>query len=323
MKVIIQIPCFNEEHQLENTVNCIRTALLVKDSEIIKNSINWEILIINDGSNDNTLKVAKKLNVEHIVSHKINRGLAATFRTGIQTSLELGADIIVNTDADNQYDPQDIFKIIKPLLDGEADIVIGERPILKIKEFNLSKKVFQLLGSWFVRSISNTEVKDAPSGFRAISRNSASKLNIYDDYTYTIESIMQSDYIGLKILSLPIRVNPSTRSSRLVKNNLSYIFKSLKTIVKTSLLYKAERFTLVPSLFLFVISGVLYGRWAYLWLNNSTRSHVPSIIIASVLFLTGVQLLLVSYICFLNRINRRLSEEILDFMKSKKKDKNF
>ena len=320
MKIIIQIPCFNEEEQLTNTINSIRSALLTKNFQVPNQIIKWEILIINDGSLDNTEKVAKDLKIDHIVSHKINRGLAATFKTGIKAALELGADIIVNTDADNQYNPLDIINIVRPILDGKCDIVIGERPIISHKEFKLSKKIFQILGSWFVRSISKTEVKDAPSGFRAFNRNSASKLNIYDDYTYTIESILQTEYLGLKVLSLPIRVNKSTRSSRLVKNNFNYIKKSLITIFKTTLLYRAERFTLIPSLFLFGLSSALYTRWAYLWLSNSPRSHVPSIIIASVLFLTGVQLLLVSYICFLNRINRRLSEEILDLIKSKAKN---
>lgn len=319
MKIIIQIPCYNEEKQLTNTINSIRSALLTKDFIISNRIIKWEILVINDGSTDYTEKVAKDLNVEHITSHKINRGLAATFRTGIKTSLELGADIIVNTDADNQYNALDIIKIVKPILEGDYDIVIGQRPIISHKEFKFSKKIFQLLGSWFVRFISNTNVQDVPSGFRALNSYSASKLNIYDDYTYTIESILQTEYLGLKVLSEPIRVNKTTRSSRLVKNNFSYIRRSLITILKTSLLYKAERFTLIPSLFLFGISGSLYARWAYFWLNNSPRSHVPSIVIASVIFLTGVQLLLVSYICFLNRINRRLSEEILDLIKSKAK----
>ena len=319
MKIIIQVPCFNEENQLPETINKLREALNSFEYQEINKEISWEILIVNDGSTDKTYEVAKNLKVDHIISHKFNRGLAAAFRSGLKKSLHLDADIIINTDADNQYNPLDIIKILKPILEGKADFVIGQRPIMNHREFKFSKKVLQVSGSWFVRFLSNTDVKDAPSGFRALTRNTASKLNIYDDYTYTIESIMQSDYLGLKVLSVPIRVNKSKRNSRLINNNFSYINKSLLTIFKTLILYKAEKLTLLPSLFLFSISGVLYSRWLYLWVNNSPRSHVPSILIASVFLIIGVQLLLLSYICFLNRINRQLNEEILYSLKSKKK----
>ena len=232
MEIFIQIPCYNEESQISDTINAIKDSIKKLPKLIDDEQINYKILIIDDGSNDKTSFLARKLKVDHIIKHPSNRGLAFAFQTGLINCLKYGADIIINTDADNQYEAKDIDKILMPILNNEADIVIGARPISSHSEFSASKKIFQKLGSLVVRSLSKTSVADAPSGFRAISREAASKINIYDNYTYTLESIIQAGLGGMKVISVPIRVNKAIRDSRLVKSNFNYIYKSLLTILK-------------------------------------------------------------------------------------------
>ena len=215
MKLVIQIPCYNEESTLPVTLS-----QLPKEIEGVD---EIEIVVIDDGSSDNTFETAKACGVKHIVKHSSNRGLAAAFRSGISKSLDIGADIIVNTDADNQYYADDIEKLIKPILTNQADFVIGTRPVNDIKHFSFIKKLLQKAGSKVMRLISSTQVQDAPSGFRALSRNAAVQLNIFDNYTYTLETIIQAGAKGLRIECIPVRVNPELRKSRLFSNMFIYI----------------------------------------------------------------------------------------------------
>jgi len=230
MKLIIQIPCYNEEKTLPITFNDLPKKL--------DNIDEIDYVIINDGSTDNTVEVAKKLGIKHIINIKKNQGLANAFKCGLKYAIEQNADIIVNTDADNQYCGADIEKLIKPIINGEADIVIGVRPINYIEHFSYLKKKLQQLGSWFVRIISKTNVIDATSGFRAYSRNAALQINIYTDFTYTLETIILAAKKKLIIKNVPISVNKKLRESRLFKSNFQYILKSVKTIIRLTLLYE-------------------------------------------------------------------------------------
>lgn len=313
VRVLIQIPCFNEEQQLPTSIAAIARALgpALGWHGDPSRPVVWEILVVDDGSSDATLATAAELGVAHVVSHGANRGLAAAFQTGLREGLRLGADVIVNTDADNQYDARDLQRLVQPILERRADIVIGARPIAGHAEFSLIKKLFQRLGSAVVRAVSQTTVLDAPSGFRAFSRHAAARINIYDAYTYTLESIIQAGLNGLRVVSVPIRVNASTRPSRLVRNNLDYILRSSRTILRTLLVYRADRLTLLPALSLISLSLLLALRWVLLWLNDSPHSHVPSLVLAATSFLTGLQLLSLSYVSVLIGINRRLAEQLL------------
>ena len=311
VSVIIQIPCFNEEQQLKDSVDAIRAAMASPPDPELGRQVSWQLLVVDDGSRDHTAALAESLGVTSVIRHGVNRGLAAAFQTGLSHALRLGADVIVNTDADNQYDARDLWTLIAPILAHQADIVIGARPIAAHQEFSTSKKLFQRLGSRVVRAVSRTDVLDAPSGFRAFSRHAAARINIYDQYTYTLESIIQAGLCGLVVLSVPIRVNASTRPSRLVRSNADYIFRSSRTIFRTLLLYRAEKITLWPSAILLGGSTLLFLRWLALWLGDSPKSHVPSLVAAAVMFLTAVQLISISYSSFLSGINRRLSEQLL------------
>ena len=226
MKLIIQIPCYNEEENLAKTINNL--------PKKIKGIDEIEYLLISDGSTDKSVEIAKKNGVHHILDFKVNRGLAKTFMSGIKEALSLGADIIVNIDGDNQYCGADIAKLVKPILDSKADMVIGER---QIEKFSFIKRVLQRLGSFVVRKISHTDVKDAPSGFRAYTRECAMKLNIYNNFTYTLETIVQMGRCNQRIENVKIRSNITTRKSRLFKNSLEYILKSMINVLKAFFIY--------------------------------------------------------------------------------------
>lgn len=302
MKLIIQIPCYNEEKTLPVTLNEIPKTFEGIDEV--------EILIIDDGSTDNTVEAAKNSGIKNIVSHSKNLGLARAFDTGLKTSLKLGADIIVNLDADNQYRASDIDKLIKPLLDKKADIVIGARPIEKIKSFSPLKKVLQKLGSFVMRKISGTDVLDAPSGFRAFSKNAAIKINIFDNYTYTMETIIQAQYKGLTIKSVPIGVNENLRPSRLVKNNFDYIKRSIFTMLRFIIIYRPFRFFMKISLLLFFFGLLLGLRFLYFYITESGEGHIQSLILCAILILMGVQSLFFAIIADLLAINRKLIEDV-------------
>ncbi len=302
MKLIIQIPCYNEEKTLPETV-----ADLPREIDGID---TIEYLIINDGSTDNTEAVALQCGVHHIVHQVGNKGLAKGFMAGISACLSLGADIIVNTDADNQYVGADIPKLVKPLVDKEADIVVGARAIEEVEEFSPLKKKLQRLGSWVVRVASNTEVPDAPSGFRAYTREAALHLNVINNYTYTLETIIQAGHNSTKIATVPIRTNPATRKSRRVKSMRSYIQRSSTVIIRSFLMYRP--LTFFGSIGAAVLSvGVLIGvRFLTFFFQGTGDGHVQSLLLAVCLILLGMQSVMIGLQADTIAANRKILEDI-------------
>lgn len=272
-----------------------------------------EILVINDGSTDATSLVAQQLGIHHIVAHPQNRGLAATFQTGLDACLRLGADVIVNTDGDNQYPGDQIPTLIEPILQGQADIVIGDRQTQTIAHFSPFKKILQQLGSWVVRVVSGTTVPDATSGFRAYSREAALRLNVLTHYTYTLETIIQAGKKGLVIAHVPIQVNEPLRESRLIKSNWSYIKHSAATIIRLYALYEPFR-SFVYLSFPFLLTGiVLLGRFAIIYLtgNSGVGRLVQSVAVGSTALIIGLLLIVLGIIGDLIATNRILTEEML------------
>lgn len=270
--------------------------------------VEW--LVIDDGSEDDTAQVAKANGADHIARHTRNQRLARTFMTGLDACLRLGADVIVNTDADNQYNADDIPALCAPIVEGRADIVVGARPIEAIQHFSPTKKLLQRLGSWVVRIASNTDIPDAPSGFRAFSRTAAQRLNVFNEYTYTLETIIQAGQKNMAITSVPIRVNKELRPSRLVKSVPSYIKSSVVTIIRIFVIYRPFRFFSSAGAALFGI-GVLIGlRFLWYYSQGDGEGHVQSLILASVLLGMGFQAFLIAFIADLLAANRKLLEEI-------------
>lgn len=302
VKLIIQIPCYNEERTLGVTLQELPRQIPGVDT--------IELLVINDGSIDRTVEVAKSYGVDRIVSFTQNQGLAKAFLAGLEASLQAGADIIVNTDADNQYCAEDIPKLIEPILQGRAEIVVGERPILDIRHFSPTKKLLQKLGSWVVRLASNTDIPDAPSGFRAFSRQAAMQVNVFNSYTYTLETIIQAGQKGMAITSVPIRTNPILRKSRLVRSNFSYVTRSLFTILRIFMLYKPLRFFLILGSIPFSLGTILGIRWLIYFLLGAERTRIPSLILTAILILIGFQLWMFGLVADLMAANRKLLEEI-------------
>jgi glycosyltransferase involved in cell wall biosynthesis len=285
VKLIIQIPCYNEAETLAIALKALPRHVDGFDR------VEW--LIINDGSTDNTLEEAKKCGVDHIVSFTKNQGLARAFTAGLDACIKHGADVIVNTDADNQYDARDIPLLTMPILEKKSDLVVGVRPISDIKHFPLIKKQLQKLGSRVVRRVSKTEIPDAPSGFRAMSREAALRLNVFNDYTYTLETIIQAGQKNMAIVSVPIRVNADLRPSRLVKSIPSYLFKSIVTIVRIFVVYKAFRFFATIGALLFSAGLVIGLRFLFYFFRDGGVGHVQSLIFASILLGIGFQTMLV------------------------------
>ena len=302
MMLVIQIPCYNEDKSLP-----VRLADLPKH---INGVDEIEVLIINDGSTDKTVQTAKEHGIKHIVEMPHNCGLAKAFVAGINSSLALGADIIVNTDADNQYCASDIEKLIQPILNSEADIVIGSRPVSQIEHFSPLKKLLQKLGSCVMRMVSSTSVEDAPSGFRAFSRNAALQLNVFDNYTYTLETIIQARAKGLQLVCVPISVNPDLRESKLVKNMFDYIRRSVFTMLRMFIIYRPFRFfSILAGLFLFI--GMLIGaRFLWYYMGGNGTGHIQSLILSAILIITGVQVGVIGVLSELLAINRKLLEDI-------------
>lgn len=302
MKLIIQIPCYNEAGTLAIALGALPREVNGFDK------VEW--LIINDGSEDDTVKVAKECGVDHIVDFKHNQGLAKGFMAGIQECLKQGADVIVNTDADNQYEAQDIPKLTQPIIDGHAEYVVGERPISQTDHFSPKKKFLQKLGSWVVRKASKTDIPDAPSGFRAISKECAMQLNVYNNYTYTLETIIQAGQKNMAITSVPIRTNEDLRPSRLLSSIPNYIKKSVVTIIRIFVVYKPFSFFMTIATVLFTLGFLLGLRFLYFYFTGDGEGHMQSVVLAGVLMGMGFQTGLIAFIADLLSVNRKLLEEI-------------
>lgn len=302
MKLIIQIPCYNEAGTL-----AIALAALPRQVPGFA-SVEW--LIIDDGSKDDTVAVARANGVDHVVRHTSNQGLARGFMTGLDSCLRLGADVIVNTDADNQYNADDIPALTKPILEHRADIVVGARPIETIEHFSPVKKLLQKLGSWVVRVASKTDIPDAPSGFRAMSRAAAQRLMVFNDYTYTLETIIQAGQKNMAITSVPIRVNGDLRPSRLVKSIPSYIKRSIVTIIRIFIIYRPFRFFGTIGAVLFGAGFLLGLRFLWKYVGGEGEGHVQSLILAALLLGMGFQTLLIAVVADLLAANRKLLEDV-------------
>jgi len=302
MKLIIQIPCYNEEQTLSATVADLPRQIDGIDT--------IEYLVVNDGSRDRTVEVARDVGVHHIVSFKANRGLARAFEAGIDACLRLGADIIVNTDADNQYCGADIEKLVEPVLQNRAEIVIGERPIDDIKHFSPIKKRLQRAGSFVVRIASGTNVPDAPSGFRAYTREAALRVNIINAYTYTLETIIQAGHNRIPMTSVLIRTNPETRESRLFKSMFSYLKRSVLVIIRSFMMYKPLKFFSIIGGLVSTVGVAFIVRWLILSAQGLSGGNVQSLILAAMLIMIGVQFIIAGMQADVISANRKILEDV-------------
>lgn len=318
MKLIIQIPCLNEAETLEIALNDL--------PKHIDGIDEIEYLIINDGSTDNTVEVARNWGVHHIVTFKKNKGLAKGFMAGLDACLRAGADIIVNTDADNQYCGEDIEKLVRPILEERADIVIGERPIDDTEHFSPLKKKLQHIGSWTVRIASKSDIPDAPSGFRAYSREAAMRMNVVNQYTYTLETIIQAGHDKIPMESVPIRTNPELRKSRLFHSMFGYVKKSMVTIIRSFMMYKPLRFFGSIGTIMFLIGLVLGIRYLVFFFTGGAAGHIQSLILASTLMMMGCMTGVIGLQADIIAANRKILEDVqyhvrkMDYDQSKERE---
>ncbi|MGA9397525.1 MAG: glycosyltransferase family 2 protein, partial [Anaerolineaceae bacterium] len=297
MKLIIQIPCYNEAESIKNTLQ----QLPRKISGIHK----IETLIIDDGSQDQTAKLAAHSGATHILRLESHLGLARAYAAGLNESLRLGADVIVNTDADNQYYAGDIERLVKPIISGDAGLVVGDRGVMRVKNFSPLKRLLQKLGSIIVGQAAGLNIPDATSGFRALSRETALKTNVLSNYSYTLETLIQAGAHRIRVVHVPIRVNPPTRPSRLMKGTTDYLFQSGATIIRAFTMYRPLRvFTIFSGLFL-LAGGLLGVRYLYYYFQGSGSGHVQSIILAAVLLIVGFQTFLIGLVADLISANRK------------------
>ncbi len=303
MKLIIQIPCYNEADNLPETIQALPRKLSGVES--------IEYLVIDDGSRDNTSETAKLVGVHHIVRLKEHAGLAYGFMAGIEACLRLGADLIVNTDADNQYRADDIQQLINPILDGRADLVIGDRGVATLQDFSVVKRWLQRAGSWVIARASGVKTPDATSGFRAISRRAALHTLVLSEYSYTLETLIQAGAHRMAVVYVPVRTNPQTRPSRLMRSIPHYLANSGTTIVRAYTMYKPLRvFTALGAIFL--LAGLALGiRFLYFYLIGQGTGHIQSIILAAVLLIVGFQIWLIGLLADLIGFNRKILEDLL------------
>jgi glycosyltransferase involved in cell wall biosynthesis len=304
MKLIVQIPCYNEEHTLPQTVADIPRQIPGIDTV--------EVLIIDDGSRDRTVEVAREIGVDHIVRNRRNMGLAHSFRRGLDACLAHGADIVVNTDGDNQYCGADIALLVQPILEGRADVVVGDRQTAAIDHFSPSKRMLQRFGSWVVRAFSGVNVPDAVSGFRAISREAAFRLNIVSPFSYTIEMLIQVGMKGMAFTSVPIRTNPKTRDSRLFSSVFKFIERSGSTLMRMYTMYRPLKVFTMIGLVMALIGAVPMLRFLYFYLFVNGTGKVQSLIIGSALLTIGALTFVLGIIADLLSQNRKLIEIMLE-----------
>jgi glycosyltransferase involved in cell wall biosynthesis len=307
LKLIIQIPCYNEAETLPVTLHDLPRQFKGVDKV--------EILIIDDGSSDGTFESARRAKVDHVVRLISHKGLAEAFSAGLDACLRLGADLIVNTDADNQYSGGDIQKLIDPILTGEAEMVIGDRQVETIKHFSFVKKRLQMLGSWTVRRLSGTAIPDVTSGFRAMSRDAAMRINIISRFTYTLETVIQAGKKNIALAHVPVTTNVQLRPSRLFTNVRSYLKRSIATMVRIYTLYEPFKIFLSIGGAVFGL-GVLVGlRFLYFYFTQRGTGHIQSLILAAVLMIVGFQVVMIGLLSDIIAANRRLIEELLYRMK--------
>ena len=303
MKLIIQIPCYNEQ-------DCILEVLksLPKKLDGIDEII---VVVLDDGSSDDTSKIANDFGVNKIIKSSINRGLSYTFMAGVNYALEIGADILVNIDGDNQYCANDIEKLIKPIIENSCDIVIGARDINNIKTFSLFKKKMQKLGSLMVKLISGIDVKDAASGFRAFSQNALLNLNVFNPFSYTIETIVQAKNKNLKVENVNIRVNEQkNRKSKLFKNEFDYIFKQAKNLIRFFIIYRPARFFILNAFLFFILGLMIAFRYLWFYFHNDGSGHIQSLILCLIIFIISFLSFILAIVGDLFSINRKLLEDI-------------
>ena len=302
MKLIIQIPCYNEAETLTIALNDLPKHIDGIDT--------IEYLIINYGSKDDTVKVAKEWGVNYVVNFKRNKGLAYGFLAGLDACLKNGADIIVNTDADNQYVGEDIEKLVRPILEGKTDIVIGERPVDTTEHWSPLKKKLQHFGSWVVRKASKTDIPDAPSGFRAYSREAALRMNVINEYTYTLETIVQAGRTKIAMTSVPIRTNGELRPSRLFNSMMGYVKKSMVTILRALMMYKPLMFFSIIGIIVFGLGAALGIRFLVFYFQGVGSGHIQSLILASTLMMLGFSTIVIGLQADLISANRKILEDI-------------
>jgi len=302
-KLIIQIPCYNEADTLPATIADLPRTIDGVDEV--------ETLVIDDGSTDQTINVARELGVDHIIRLTQNQGLAVAFARGLEASLQMGADIIVNTDGDNQYRGDCIRDLVEPILRGNAEIVVGDRQIDTIQHFSVFKKILQKFGSWIVRWASKTDVPDATSGFRAFSKEAALRLSIFSEYTYTLETIIQAGKKGISITSVPVETNEVLRESRLIQSTFQYVIRSAITITRIFLMYEALRSFLILGAVPLAGGFLLILRFGYFYIIGQGQGHVQSLIISSILILIAFLIFLLGFLADLIARNRRINEEIV------------
>jgi len=302
VKLIIQIPCLNEEETLPATLNDLPRE--IEGIDVI------ETLIIDDGSTDKTVEVARQQGVDHILQLTNNKGLAKAFIYGINHALKLGADIIVNTDADNQYCAADIPELIRPILEGKADLVIGNRQVETIRHFSPLKILLQKFGSWVVRQLSGTQVPDATSGFRAYSKEAALQLNVISDFTYTVETIISAGKKNLAIAHVPVRTNKQTRESRLFPNIRTYLQRTLITIIKVYSMYKPLKVFTIAGGATFITGFAIGCRYLFFFIQGRTEGHIQSLILSAILLIVGFQIIMMGIAAELISVNRQLLEDI-------------